>query len=330
MARQIRICGCLALLDLLRPRLPLSIIVEMDPPNGSMSVEDKQLDAGQVWAYRAGARDRLTRVEVLRIGTSRPARVRVRFLEEEFEGREEWVPPARLKVRWEHVDGWRARDQRWNAARDVSWQIDDEPEGEAAEIIFSHVIDPEVAWPGYNQAARGMLLVADLPALCAQLGLQETELRSEPLSFTDDDGTFVAPASTLLKVAQRAAERHAGDLLAYVEECEEEARQEAIHGSLYRSGGSRGGDRYVSPEICAKVSRRHVPVYDLIRQWCGDQARERFDELKALRVEVRRLGRLVESAVRQLRNTGADAAADQLERDLGVPIETIRRATKRD
>ena len=53
---------------------------------------------GESWAYRARSIDQLVEVEVLRIGTSKPARVLVRFVADEFEGRRDWVPPARLKV----------------------------------------------------------------------------------------------------------------------------------------------------------------------------------------------------------------------------------------
>jgi hypothetical protein len=56
------------------------------------------LAVGQRWAYRHGAQGAIACVEVLRVGTSRPARVRVRFVEDAYEGREDWVPPARLKV----------------------------------------------------------------------------------------------------------------------------------------------------------------------------------------------------------------------------------------
>jgi hypothetical protein len=61
------------------------------------------VEAGQGWAYRARQADSLAEVRVLRLGTQRPARVLVRFADEVFEGRQEWVPPARLKARWRDV-----------------------------------------------------------------------------------------------------------------------------------------------------------------------------------------------------------------------------------
>jgi hypothetical protein len=44
----------------------------------------------------------------------------------------------------------------------------------------------------------------------------------------------------------------------------------------------------------------------------------------ALRVEVRRLGELVEQAVTALRSSGAIRDADRIERELGVSIDVIR------
>jgi len=62
------------------------------------------MEPGQSWAYRARRVDDFVEVVVLRMGTQKPARVLVRFVDDRFEGREEWVPPARLKVPWSEVD----------------------------------------------------------------------------------------------------------------------------------------------------------------------------------------------------------------------------------
>ena len=66
-----------------------------------------------------------------------------------------------------------------------------------------------------------------------------------------------------------------------------------------------------------------LPVFALVRSWCGAEAVDRFDELVALRAEVARLGELVERAVDALRKRGAAATAATLERGLGVPIATL-------
>lgn len=70
---------------------------------------------GETWAYRHHGGDPLVQVLVRSIGSKRPARVLIRFVDAEFEGREEWVPPARLKVLWRDVDAFIARERRWDA-----------------------------------------------------------------------------------------------------------------------------------------------------------------------------------------------------------------------
>ncbi len=47
--------------------------------------------------------DALAQVTVVRLGTQRLARVLVEFTDEAFEGRQEWMLPARLKAHWEHA-----------------------------------------------------------------------------------------------------------------------------------------------------------------------------------------------------------------------------------
>jgi hypothetical protein len=59
---------------------------------------------GEAWAYRARQADPLGEVVVMKIGSRRPIRVLVRFVDPSFEGLEDWVPPARLKVLWTDVE----------------------------------------------------------------------------------------------------------------------------------------------------------------------------------------------------------------------------------
>jgi hypothetical protein len=69
--------------------------------------------AGDEWAYRKRAVDEVTWVLVTKVGIAKPPRVLVRFLDDKFEGHEEWVPPGRLQVLWADVDAWQAREDRW-------------------------------------------------------------------------------------------------------------------------------------------------------------------------------------------------------------------------
>ena len=100
------------------------------------------MESGQAWAYRARQVDELVEVKVLRLGTQRPARVLVRFVDDAFEGREEWVPPARLKVPWDNVGDYRAREDRWERIREAGVS-DDDPKVDAAESILEMLLSDE-------------------------------------------------------------------------------------------------------------------------------------------------------------------------------------------
>jgi hypothetical protein len=78
------------------------------------STEIGRAEVGESWAYRARAADPLVEVVVLRHGTQRPPRTLVRFGDDEFEGRQEWVSPAKLKGLWSQVDELREREARWD------------------------------------------------------------------------------------------------------------------------------------------------------------------------------------------------------------------------
>lgn len=73
-----------------------------------MATERPHLEVGQEWAYRGSAKGPLARVPDTKFGNQKPARAKVYLVEDQFEGREEWVPRAWLKVRWDQVGHWQA------------------------------------------------------------------------------------------------------------------------------------------------------------------------------------------------------------------------------
>lgn len=73
---------------------------------------------------------------------------------------------------------------------------------------------------------------------------------------------------------------------------------------------------------------RQVPTYALLRQWCGEDAAGRFDELAALRAEALRSGQIAERAISALEEAGLSKIAASLKRELGVPIGTLRASQK--
>ncbi|MGC0334884.1 hypothetical protein RKD23_007961 [Streptomyces sp. SAI-170] len=287
------------------------------------------MDVGERWAYRlAPHHGPVAEVEVLKMGTQRPVRVKVRFVAEEAEGRQEWVPPARLRVVWQDKDAWLAREERWSELTRDS-PDDDNTTFRAVVILFDeHLWEGMVSF-GVNYRDRGLLYVDDVPALAALLDVPESFFCNDPRAFADKDGALTAPWPTTVEVARLLARTRADHLMAVVAKHERQARRDAIYGRYYPGRGKNPGI-HISAEICAEVDRSSQPAYNLLRQWCGADVVESFEELKALRDEVLRIGQLMEQAIGCLRQAGQTRAADRFERELGIPLETLRQAERAD
>jgi hypothetical protein len=278
------------------------------------SEQDKRTpEVGERWAYRARAVDRLDEVEVVRFGSKSPPRVLIRFAAPEHEGREDWVPPGRLKVPWEQQQAFLTHERRWADVRAVAY-LRETAVGRAIGLVFDNLPDWEYARDGYNDDT-GVLMIHDVEGLLADLDLERSDLE-HPLNFVDGD-MLIAPWPVAEKVVRRLAERRAMTLLPLIDAEERQARRRAQFGDY-------AGDHHISAEICAEVDAEFAESRAVVRQWCGQENRDRHDELVALRVEVRRLGELVEQAVSALRGCGAIRDADRIERELGVPIDVIR------
>lgn len=276
----------------------------------------------QRWAYRKGLRDAVVCVEVTRLGTSRPPRVRVHFVDDDYEGREDWVPPSRLKVRWEDVAEWQKREDRWTAVRDASAGLHETHEDAAGWIFDTLRADWNYAHRLWGKNT-GILVVTYVDGLVSDLGIERSTLVEDPSGFVDDDGSLVLPWRVTYTVARALADKYAERLHVEVDDWERKREHECQW--RYMSGSG-----FISAEICAEVDAEHGrPVRDVLREWCGGEAQDRLNELKALRVEVKRLGKLIEHAIGALQRAGDRSAAKQLERDLGVPVEVLRQANRR-
>lgn len=270
---------------------------------------------GQAWAYRARGHEPLVQVVVLKIGVKRPARVLVRFVDEEFEGQEDWVPPARLKAPWHDVDAFRTWEWRWDAIVAASPERDSAEES-AASVVFDLMIDPVVAALGYN-ASQGVVKIRDRGRLAADLDIGEGELKVDPLSF-EEDGCLVAPWPITRSIAATAAARNPEAVTRYIAKEEADARREASFGR-YTRPISRFDDGFISPEVCAEIDDEHGrPVRAVLRAWCGEQAVTLSDEVNQLRHELRRVAAIAERSAAALREHNAARDAGRIERELGI------------
>jgi hypothetical protein len=278
------------------------------------------LKVGSEWAYRQHRDDPTVCVRVLRVGKERPLRVKVRFLDDEFEGREAWVPRPRLKAPWAELGSWQAREERWEAVRRAPAAMCTSPEYWATDYVLSSVADLGVEI-GCGRNAT-VLSISDPSALANLLSLTTEELVEDPLAFDGDDGSLVAPWATAERVARRVAPLRAKQLLAGIERREAEARGRALHGHYYELGGGKAC--YRAPEDCAELDEHWQPGHDLVREWCGAEAVNRHDEIQALRDEVLRLSEILDRAIRELAWAGKASIAAKICRQLGFSLETAR------
>ena len=117
-----------------------------------------------------------------------------RWIADEFEGHQDWVPPSRLKVPWEMVDDLRAWETRWAAVQEPAWET---PElvRDATDYLVELLIEPDIAAMGFN-AQRGVIKIHQLDRLAVLLGIEAADLRADPRSF-EEDGTVIAPIATI-------------------------------------------------------------------------------------------------------------------------------------
>ncbi|WP_344067595.1 hypothetical protein [Nostocoides vanveenii] len=244
--------------------------------------------------------------------------MRIRFEGEDAEGREEWVPPARLKVPWADAETFVAREQRWDAVCAPGPRNDD-AEAMAAETVFDLLVPLEVA----AEDVWGVIRIRDVAALSELSGLPADDLTGHPVSF-EEDGEVVAPWPVKLAVAQALARRMPDRVLSEIAEEERRLQDELIHGFRWRR---RDAYRDLEQEV-AIVREQDENGYrqsrELRRAWCGVDAVDRWDELTELRKEIHRVGLVAEDAIAALRKHGHSADADRLAMALGETVEMLR------
>lgn len=265
---------------------------------------------GDRWVYRRGVNDDLAQVKVLRVGVRRPSRLLVRFVSDEFEGLQDWVPPSRLKALWRDVDEYAAWHARWREL------MSDAPDHDsrllrAAEVAIGALLPESAIGVGWNYTI-GVAFIDDVPALAEELGVSQKWFGTDDRSFFEGS-TLVAPWPTTLAIAQAAASRHPRAILRWIEVDEARARQDAIHGRHDRFG-SKYGSWSISGEEAAALDAEHsAPVRDLLRQWIGAEQADHAAELAAMREEARRLDALASAAFETLRHLGHKRQATMLE-----------------
>lgn len=279
---------------------------------------------GQRFAYRERVRaygEPVRPVEITKEGPSRSNKARVRWLDGEYEGLEEWVPKIRLLALWEEAEALLEDERRMLAAVEASEEdASDKVTWEAVGKIFgtmSRISDPsEEVILGYKAIEEDLLVIQNLDAATRRLDLNKEEMLTEPHAFVDRFGWYKAPFRTAVKVARHCCRCLPHEVLGCIKKDEDELHQELVSGNLdVRDSWWVDSTRH--REYAEERLRELKPVHTLIREWCGQETSGEFDQVLALREEVDRLHNLVQETAWWLKNNGHPVKAGLLRRQLG-------------
>ncbi|MCP2342990.1 hypothetical protein [Actinomadura rupiterrae] len=236
----------------------------------------------------------------------------MRFLDGEDAGIQEWAGGEQLPARWDDAQKVIQDDVNLATAIEESKHLHGSPEWEAAKLVFLMIRPKGRIHMLHTKVDAGVVRIKDLGKVAPWLRMDEHELLEAEGAFVDRYGTYIAPWPVTLRIARRAAELQADTVL---EEILRRLDSEREYLDQRRSWERGRGEK--------KVARLEA-VARLLHTWCGEETLERYDELEALRAEVRRLGLVVEKAIAALRQNGHRAIAATIERDLGVRTTTSR------
>lgn len=237
-----------------------------------------------------------------------------------------WVPKVRLRVPWDQAEAWQRDEQMLDACWDASFEARDTVEFDAAWFILSDCHQDQGVLVDYATNDGTVVRVDGIEHLAALLDLSVDELHGESLSFVNRHGSYIAPWSVLLRLARRTAAVRPEPVLSAIAAEEAELQQGMVSGRTVDSLLKKGDSYYEPPSVCAARLREREPLFTKVREWCGQTATERFDEISGLREEVIRLRGLVERAAHDLEAAGRPYDARRLYKAIGVtPTKTTRK-----
>ncbi len=289
---------------------------------------------GQRYGYRDHpykTAEPLRPVEVLKLGPpkSKSKKVRVKWLDGEYEGMDEWVTQVRLVVPWDEAEPFLDDERAFLAAQTAPGRIDRESTEFRAvqEVFFALPRDIDL---GYISTDYGVLTIEDFDSTARKLGLPIQEYLSEPHAFIDRSGDYTAPFSVATKLARHCCQRFPREVLLRIIP-EEEAQRESVITGYYVDPHNEDHQYDVDRKKAEEFLRKTEHAFALIREWCGRDAVEEYNQVTSLREEVDRLRRLVSKAADWLEGVGQKSKATQLRKELDPgrnlnPRKRMRRA----
>ncbi|GLV87098.1 hypothetical protein Slala03_67870 [Streptomyces lavendulae subsp. lavendulae] len=273
------------------------------------------MEIGECWAYWAKPKElggALRQVEIVRVGASGRSGIHVRFLDGDEAGLQEWVSAGSLLVLWADADAFRADDTAELALAEASREVRGSAEFEAARMILGLVRPKGRLRLRKAVADAGVLELGHLDETAPLVGMESADLRGDAMVHEDRNGLCLVGWPVAKRIARQVAQRLAEEVLPEVDRRQQAVDEERARPSWHSY--HRRDDRKLDAEAGALRT---------VREWCGEEKAERYDELVALRAEVLRLGELVEQAVKALRDRGHGVIASTIERGLGVHVSSL-------
>lgn len=280
------------------------------------------MDIGDEWIYRLKAYSPSERVKILGIEKRKQTiRVDIEFLDGERAGLRENIPGTRLHGPWSTVEFFDLRMANW---RRLSGSEIDETEESAIGDVFDLLI-PESVATYYDSSVRNGATVRNRGALEQLMRRPMNDLLDRVEWFEHDDVVELSAEGTLL-IAQYVCSANPSPVLDRVMAEEAQSREYCKRGREYEVIDGSGMTTSTPEWEYEWYRKRHRPVHELLRGWCGHRSVTFVERLTAAEAEVRRLDILVSTLVDTLRKHDT-FGADIYERDHDenrIRPETVR------
>lgn len=232
---------------------------------------------GQRWAYRVGNSGALAEAQVLALGVEAPALVLVKFIDD---ATEEWVPPGRLKVRWEGSAAFLEREAKWSSITtnpsEVEWY--------AVELLFVEFIEP-AANLNWARARRGTVSISDFDLADVFIGGGLEEL-VEGHATIEENGTWSYSWPVARAMGEQLCRMKPRRVMGLVHTAEANPRWADAGTSATTPRNDANSMTERDLEWNEKTLR---PACIVLRAWCGKDVAEMSDELLSAQRELRRL-----------------------------------------
>lgn len=228
--------------------------------------------------------------------------MRVRWLDGEYDGLDQWVPEVRLVVPWEEAADLVRDEDQLLRLRALQPDPPEKAIADAVSTVWFATAEDNVFFDVRDRRPLELTVVHVEDRDDAIQPLID-DLLGSPGAYVDSAGDLHVGQVAAIQVAVHLARRWPERVLAYAER-EVERLRVAVRTGWYESELHDDGGFRVDKDKCRQWLEEKEATAAVIRQWCGAGVVDAYDEVSDLRGEVDRLGRLLEDTARWLRQAG--------------------------